>query len=148
MARDPIRLTELPGGAPLFQNAHLSFRCDHAQGIVVAVRTPLAFQHVEEIEATTAALVRTFPVERRKGFTILSDFREGPVRVHPALEPAFTRYRDETMRGFLRGAVIVGTTLGRIRGDRLGDSAPIPLLITESVEEALAFMRAPPKRGQ
>ncbi|HEX5099003.1 MAG TPA: hypothetical protein VFV94_05860 [Polyangiaceae bacterium] len=78
---------------------------------------------------------------------MLSDCREGPVRVHPALEPAFARYRDETMRGFLRAAVIVKTTLGRIRGDRLGDSAPVPSLITESVEEALRFVRAPPKPG-
>jgi len=145
VARDPLRLTELPAGVSLFQNAYLSFRCDHAQRIFVVVRTPLPFQRVEEIEATTAALARTFPLEQRKGFSIVSDFRVAPLRVHPALEPAFARYREETMRGFRRAAVIVGTALGRIRGERIGDSAPLPLLVTESVEEAMSFLHPPPK---
>ena len=148
MARDSLRVSALPGGTTLFHNAQLSFRCDHAQRIVVVVRTAVPFQRVEEIEATTAALVRVFPSERRAGFSILSDFREGPLRVHPALEPAFTRYREESQRGFVRCAVIVATPVGRARGARLREQEQsTQLLVTESVEAALAFVRSGSKPG-
>jgi len=148
VARDSFHVSALPGGATLFHNAQLSFRCDHAQRIFVVVRTAVPFQRVEEIEATTAALARIFPTERRAGFSILSDFREGPVRVHPALEPAFTRYREESQRGFVRCAVIVATPVGRARGARLREQEhSSQLLVTESVEDALAFVRPNPKPG-
>jgi len=139
---------QIPGGTVLFENAQLQVRCDHAQRILVVVRTDVPFQRVEEIDATTAALARVFPVERRAGFAILSDFRGGPLRVHPALEPAFTRYREESVRGFARAAVVVGSAVGRIRGDRLREHhAGLKVLVTESVDEALTFVRGTKKPG-
>lgn len=107
-------------------------------------RTALPFQRVEEIEAMTQALARVFPTERRKGFVILSDFRDAPVRVHPALEPAFLRYREESERGFVRSAVIVATPVGQVRGNRLRDAAGQGAAIVTTVEDALAFLKGTP----
>jgi hypothetical protein len=129
-------------GTELFKNAHVRLSCDYAQGIVILQRTALAFQRLEEVEAATEALARALPHDKRAGFSILSDFRSAPVRVTPALEPAFARFRQETERGFSRAAIVVSTPVGRVRSDRLKDTALIPVAIVETVELALEFLKA------
>jgi hypothetical protein len=141
LARDSLRVGAAVGGSELFRNAHLTIRCDYAQRILIIERSSVPFQRVEEIEAVTQALGRVFPVEKRTGFGVLSDFRAGPVRVHPALEPAFTRYREESERGFLRRVVVVATPVGKIRGDRLSDTAGKSVKMVTSLEEALAYLK-------
>jgi len=125
----------------LFSNAHVTIGCDYSQRVLVVARSPNVFESIEDIEAATAALARVFPLSQRARFCILNDYRIGPLRVHPALEPAFNRFRAETERGFVRAALVVATAVGRLRGDRLREAtSTLPMLVVESLDEALAFL--------
>lgn len=116
----------------------------YADKIVIVRRTPALFARLGDIEATTEALARVLPTERRKQHGVLVDMRVAPVRTDPSLEPAFERYRREVERGFERVVVVVTTVVGRMRSERLGAAAQIPLTIVGSIEEAWTLLRDPP----
>ena len=125
---------------PLFSSPHLTIGVDRAQRILVITRSSQPFERVEDIEAARLSLAKVFPASQRAGFAILNDYRAAPLRVHPALEPAFARFRAETELGFERAAQIVGTPVGRIRTDRMREAAPLPMKIFGSLDEALVFL--------
>jgi hypothetical protein len=130
-------------GQILLHTEYLTLRLSSAQRLVVLERSALPFTRVQELEGATEAVARALPVLRRRGLRILIDMRNGPLRVAPSFEPAFARYRQETERGFDRVAVVVSTTLGRVRGDRMAASCSIPIAVVGSTEEGLAFLDRP-----
>ncbi len=129
-----IRATEL------FRNQHLGIACDRGQRILVITRSSQPFERGEDIDAARLGLAKVFPDAQRAGYSILNDYRQGPLRVHPAHEPAFARFRAETERGFTRAAHLITTAVGRARADRLHQPATIPYLLFETLDEALAFL--------
>jgi len=124
----------------LFSNGHVTIGCDYGQRIVVVTRKARPYESVEEIDKARQQFFSAAPTAQRAQYCVLNDYRLAPLRVHPALEPAFARYRAETERGFARAAVLVTTKVGGIRSGRLGDAASLPLLVSESLEEALEFL--------
>lgn len=124
----------------LFKNEHLTIACDRSQRILVITRSARMFDSVEEIDAARLGLMKVFPEAQRAGFSILNDYRLGPVRVHPAHEPAFARFRAETEHGFTRGAIVVSTPVGRARSDRLRESTPLPSKVFQSLDEAVEYL--------
>jgi hypothetical protein len=132
-----IRATEL------FRNQHLTIACDRGQRILVITRSSKPFERVEEIDAVRLSLAKVFPAAQRVAYSILNDYRLGPVRVHPAHEPAFGRFRTETELGFTRAAHLVATPVGRVRSDRLRETAALPSKMFHTLDEALAFLIQP-----
>jgi hypothetical protein len=129
----------LQGGSELFRNLHLSVVLFRSRRILLISRTARAFQTASEVDECTAELARAVPVETRRGVRILIDLRLGPIRVHPALDPAFTRFRRETETGFASSAIVIESTVGRVRADRLAVPVQLPMVVVDSVEEALKF---------
>lgn len=114
---------------------------DYVARVVHLHRSKRPFRTLDEVEETTRALATALPPHRRSGFGMLIDMRVAPERVTQALEPAFDRFRSETERGFERAAVVVASTLGRARSQRLQRSARVPILVADSLDEALEFLR-------
>ncbi len=127
----------------IFKNEHFVITCDHSRRVVFVQRTAVPLRRASDVEEGISALVREVPAERRVGWGIVSDYRDAPLRVHPALEPVWARYRSESERGFRRAAVVVATPVGKVRGARLGEGARIPVVIVNSMEEALRFVTQP-----
>jgi hypothetical protein len=125
----------------LLDNPFVRVTIDYVARVVRLHRTERAFTTLDEIEQTITALAAALPSHRRDGFGVLIDMRVAPERVTPALEPAFDRFRAETERGFARAAVVVTSTLGRARSTRLQRTARVPILIADSLTEALEFLR-------
>jgi hypothetical protein len=124
----------------LFSNVHATIGCDYAQRILVVTRKSRPYESVADIEKMRQQFSSAAPEALRATYSVLNDYRLAPLRVHPALEPAFARLRAETERGFARSAILVATKVGAIRSGRLGDAAPIPVLISQSLEDALQFL--------
>jgi len=112
-----------------------------AEKVVVVRRTAAPFARIADIDRAIDVLASALPAERRKGCAVLIDMRAAPVRTDPSLEPAFARYRAEVEREFERAAVVVGTVVGRIRSDRLGQTTRIPLAIVATIDEAWKVLR-------
>jgi hypothetical protein len=124
----------------LFNNAHVAIGCDYGQRILVVTRKSRPFDSVDDIDKVRQQFSSAIPEALRSTYSVLNDYRAAPLRVHPSLEPAFGRLRAETERGFMRSAVVVATKVGGIRSGRLGDAATIPVLVSQSFEDALAFL--------
>ncbi len=105
--------------------------------LVLLARTAQAFQTVSDIDLCTAQLVGALPHHERAELCIVVDMRLAPIRVAPFLDPAFERFRRETESGFLKGAVIATTALGRIRAERLSTRIDAPPPVVGSMDEAL-----------
>lgn len=114
---------------------------DIVRRIAVIRRTDAPFRRADEIDAAIELIRRVLPTVQRADLGALIDTREAPVRVDPALSPAFARYRMETERGFARVAVVVRTTLGRIQSGRLRAETRSDLGIFEELDDALAYLR-------
>ncbi|HTV19178.1 MAG TPA: hypothetical protein VMG12_10915 [Polyangiaceae bacterium] len=140
MVARKISASDLKGGAPLVQNAFLSLRLFPTSRVVVITRTGQAFQTPAEIESCTLDLARVLPHNGRRGLRVVLDMRSAPVRVHPALDPAFERFRKETETGFACSAIVVTTALGKVRADRLASTATFPMRVVGSMEEAIDFI--------
>lgn len=134
LAQEPLQ-----GGAELLRNAYLAMVVFRRRRILMTSRTARAFQTVQEVEQCTAEFARVMPPEARRGVRHLLDMRGGPVRVHPALDPAFARFRRETELGFVCSAVVIGSPLGQVRAARLAATAQLPMVLVGSVDEALEF---------
>ncbi|HEX4336816.1 MAG TPA: hypothetical protein VH062_12945 [Polyangiaceae bacterium] len=113
----------------------------YTERVVLVRRTNAPFVRVSDVEGTIEALAKALPLERRSGYGLLVDNRAAPVRADPSLEPAFARYRTEVERGFSRIVVVVETPLGKIRSERLGQTAQVPLEIVDSLEAAWEHLR-------
>jgi hypothetical protein len=133
-------ISALKGGTLVLRNAYLSVRLLPSSRIVLLTRTAQAFETATEIDQCAAELARAVPRETRNGLRILLDMRSGPIRVHPALDPAFERFRRETELGFACAAVVVATPLGKLRADRLANPKAFPVRVVGSLEEALDFI--------
>jgi hypothetical protein len=133
----------LARGNPVWRNEFVELEVSYADKIVIVRRTAAPFARLGDIEATTEALARVLPIERRKQHAVLVDMRVAPVRTDPSLEPAFERYRREVERGFERAVVVVTTVVGRMRSERLAAAVQIPLTIVGSIEEAWTLLREP-----
>jgi len=131
-----------PDESQLFENEYITIHCKVRERIVVVRRSGIPFRNRQDLDETTAEFARVFPIHRRRGFSILNDVRQGPVTVHQFLEPAHTRFRKESERGFDRSAIVVSTLLGRVRSSRLAAGVGLPMVIVDSMEEALAFLTA------
>lgn len=129
-----------PPGIELYANAFFALRMDYPRRILWLLRSAREFAAVEDIEGCIQALARAVPTERRKNLAILSDMREGPIRVKPALDPAHARYRTETERGFMCAAVVVQSALGKVRAVRLAEERGGRVAIVETVEQGLAHI--------
>jgi hypothetical protein len=121
----------------LFEVPHLRAEVDYSKRIVLLTRTALAFERIEELDATVTALRKNVPDSLRTGYGVLLDMRVAPTSVHASLEPGFARYRNETERGFSHAVVLVKTTLGRIRADRLGEKCTVPVDIVDDPVKAI-----------
>jgi hypothetical protein len=84
-----ISVSELKGGSELVRKAHMSVRLLQPQGLVVLARTETPFETAQEVDACVADLRRAVPLDSRPRFCMLVDMRRAPIRVHPALDPAF-----------------------------------------------------------
>jgi len=135
-----ISVRQLEGGAVLVQNAFLSLRWFPTFRLVLLTRTSQAFQTAADVEHCTTEIARALPRSARGGARIVLDMRQAPVRVHPALDPAFERFRRETETGFARSAIVAVTPLGRVRADRLASAASFPMRVVGSLEAALEFI--------
>jgi hypothetical protein len=132
-------VSDLKGGAVVHQDAYITVRLLRSPRIVLLVRTAQAFPTIADIDRSTAALNEVLPHSKRLGLRIVIDMRLAPVRVHPALDPAFERFCRETEQGFVRAAVVVATPLGRVRADRLSKPTSVPARVVGSFEEAVQF---------
>ncbi|MGC4092679.1 MAG: hypothetical protein QM756_33325 [Polyangiaceae bacterium] len=124
----------------LFKNEYLTIACDRTQRILVITRSAKPFERVEEIDVARLALSRAFPESQRVGFSVLNDYRLAPVRVHPAHEPAFARFRAETELGFTCAAHVVASPVGRVRSDRLRGTGTLPSKMFQTFDEALTYL--------
>jgi hypothetical protein len=130
----------------LLKTPHLQAEVDYARRIVLLTRSALPFEKVEEIESLIVELHSKVPDSVRAGSAVLIDMREGPTRVHPALDPAFTRFRSETERAFSKVVVVVKTAIGKIRSDRLAETCHRPLAITDDFDEGLELSKPDAQR--
>jgi len=129
----------LQGGSELIRNDYLAVVVFRMRRILMTSRTARAFQTVQEVEQCTAEFARVVPPEARRGMRHLLDMRGGPVRVHPALDPAFARFRRETELGFVCSAIVISSPLGHVRATRLAATAQLPMALVGSVDDALEF---------
>jgi len=123
------------------RNEFVELERHFADKVVVVRRTATPFSRIADIDRTINVLASALPADRRQGHSVLIDMRAAPLRTDPSLEPAFARYRAETERGFERAVVVVGTVLGRIRSDRLGQTTRIQLDLVATIEEAWKILR-------
>jgi len=128
---------------PLLRNEFVELEVSFTDKVVIVRRTALPFARLADIESTTDALARALPIERRKNHSVLLDMRLAPVRTDASLEPAFSRYRSETERGFERAVLVVTSVVGRMRSERLRQGTQIPVTIVGSLEEAWTVLREP-----
>jgi len=132
----------LQGGTELLRGAHFTLRLYRSRRIALLTRSKQAFETAAELERCVTDLARILPHAARRGLRIIVDSRSSPLRVHPALDPAFERFRKETQAGFEAAAVVNDTALGRIRTERFAASVALPIGIVGSLEEALVFFAA------
>jgi hypothetical protein len=140
MAARKASISDLKGGSSVLQGPYMSVRLFPSARIALLTRSALVFQTPGEVDECTEELSQALPRASRQSLRIIVDMRLGPIRVHPALDPAFERFRRETELGFLRSAVIVATPLGRLRADRLHGRTNVPMRVVGSLEDALAFL--------
>jgi hypothetical protein len=124
----------------LLRNDFVEVEVDYARRIVVLRRSANVFRNSAEVDQTIAELAKAVPDRVRAGHQILLDMRGAPVRANPELDTAFERYRAETERGFGRVAVVVESTLGKIRSDRLKATSKAEVGIFLSLDEALSWL--------
>jgi hypothetical protein len=125
----------------LLRTRYVTVEIDYSRRILILHRSSLAFRRLEEIDQTIAELRRAVSDTSRATCGVLIDMRDAPTRVQPSFDQGFQRYRDETERGFARIAVLVQTTLGKLRSDRLAETCRMPMEIFQSVDEALEWLK-------
>jgi hypothetical protein len=125
----------------VLRNEFVELEIFYTEKVVVVRRTATAFARVADVEAAIEAVAKALPTERRTGYAVLVDTRAAPVRTDTSLDPAFARYRAEVERGFERAVVVVTTVVGKIRADRLAQSAQLPMVIVDSIDEAWTLLR-------
>ena len=133
-------VSDLRVGALLLSSTHFSVRAFRAPRLAVLTRTSAPFQTAAEVEQFISDLSRCLPATERSGWRVLIDMRLSPIRVDPALDPAYERLRRETHAGFERVAVVVETPLGRMRAERLARGSTVALAVVGSLDEAFAFL--------
>lgn len=133
-------VSDMRVGALLLSNAHFSVRAFRAPRLAVLTRTSAPFQTAADVEQCINDLSRCLPAAERAGWRVLIDMRLSPIRVDPALDPAYERLRRETHAGFERVAVVVATPLGRMRAERLARGATVTLAVVGTMDEAFAFL--------
>jgi hypothetical protein len=124
----------------LLRNEFVEVEVDYVRRIVLLRRSANPFRHPTEFDRTIVDLTNAVPDRVRSGAGILLDMRDAPVRANPELETAFERYRSETERGFARVAVVVESTLGKIRSDRLKQTARAEVEIFLSLDDGIAWL--------
>jgi hypothetical protein len=133
-------VSDLRVGALLLSSTHFSLRAFRTPRLALLTRTSTPFQTASEIEQCINDLSRCLPSAERAGWRVLIDMRLSPIRVDPALDPAYERLRRETHAGFERVAVVVETALGRMRAERLARGSTVALAVVGSLDEAFAFL--------
>jgi hypothetical protein len=126
----------------LLRTEFVEVEVDYVRRIVILRRSANAFRHPAEVDRTIVDLTNAVPDRMRSGAGILLDMRDAPVRANPELETAFERYRSETERGFARVAVVVESTLGKIRSDRLKQTSRAEVGIFLSLDEGITWLLA------
>jgi hypothetical protein len=75
---------------------------------------------------------------------LIVDVRQGPARNDPAYEASLERHRLQLFNGFAAIATVVKTRVGLLQVQRLSKGEHPPLLVTESLEAALAHCNVGP----
>lgn len=133
-------VSDLRVGALLLSSTHFSVRVFRTPRLAVLTRTSAPFQTAADVDRCIHDLSRCLPAAERTGWRVLIDMRLSPIRVDPALDPAYERLRRETQAGFERVAVVVETPLGRMRAERLARGSTATLAVVGSLDEAFTFL--------
>jgi hypothetical protein len=124
----------------VLRNDFVEVEVDYSRRIVVLQRSAVPFRQPEDIDRTIVELAQAVPDHLRSGSRILIDMRQAPTRPKPELDTAFQRYRTETERGFERVAVVVESTLGKVRSDRLKSTTETEVQIFQALEAARSWL--------
>jgi hypothetical protein len=127
----------LQGGTELLRSAHVMLRLYRSRRIALLTRSEQAFETASAIDRCVSDLARGLPHAARRELRIIIDTRRSPLRVHPALDPAFERFRKETQAGFLAAAIVIASPVGRARAERFAAPVALPIAIFGSLAEAL-----------
>jgi len=108
------------------------------QQIAVLHRTPLPASSLEELAADNDALLAALREEHR-GFGLVVDTREAPLRNDNAFEETMAKLRVELTSHFQRSAVLLDSALGELQVSRLERDEGRNTFITRSVSAAFRF---------
>jgi sulfite reductase alpha subunit-like flavoprotein/cytochrome b involved in lipid metabolism len=108
------------------------------QHIAVLYRTPLPAPSLVALAADNEALLSALREEHR-GFGLVVDTRQAPLRNDKDFEATMARLRVEITSHFKRSAVLLETSLGELQAQRLERDEGRNTLVTRSVSAAFRF---------
>jgi hypothetical protein len=108
------------------------------QRLAVLHRTPLPAVSLTALVADNDTLVAKLGEEHR-GYGLVVDTREAPLRNDQAFEGAMAKFRNELTSHFQRTAVLLDTELGELQVSRLERDEGRSTLVTRSVSAAFRF---------
>lgn len=140
------RLSEPSRGAEatsLLVNEFVDVRILPESRIISVVRNATRAETLADIDASWGCVDRVLTPAHRINHNLLVDLREARGRNDADFESRVEGYRNRTVAGFRRVAVLVGTIPGRMQMERYAEHHELHMLrVFSDRDEAVAWLRS------
>lgn len=131
----------------LLDNPYFRITIDDHAKLVRVKRTATQYPSIDEVKKTNATRNGALEHLRGKGYALLLDARDGPLRNDPAFEQETMTTRVLMFEMFAKVAIVVKTAVGELQMNRLSrDDRAKPTVPTKVFHDdeaaALAFLQA------
>jgi hypothetical protein len=106
------------------ENAFFRVTVDETAKRIVVKRSKTGFPSMEVLRASNAERDGAIAPYANKGFSLLLDARDGPLRNDPAFEAETRKARVQMFEVFSKVAILVRTTVGALQMQRLQRGEP------------------------
>lgn len=125
---------------PLVSLQHFKLAVDQRCRLVVAWRTPTAFQSVPEIIQAFSDVEAALQRLPRQRYVLLGDTRSGPTRNDPEYENAIAQVRGKLLSGFAKNATLAQSSAGKLQVQRYAKVDGREIFITSDKHAAFAYL--------
>ncbi len=131
----------------LLESPYFHISVDDDEKLVRAKRTDRAYPTIEALRAANAERIAVFEPIAGKGYVLLLDMRDGPMRNDPAFEEETRKARLQLFHVFYKVAILLRTAVGMLQLERLKREeqearGATPMQTFDDEAAALAFLRS------
>jgi hypothetical protein len=124
----------------IYRDEYVSLYIEYGGKLARWVRTSLPFPSIAALELSYDHVYSALKQRHLKECRLLSDVRAAPGRNEPEFEAAMERIRNRIYPLFIKHAILVQSSVGKLHMSRLIKQDNYPRLVSQSEAEILAYL--------